>query len=307
MDILDAMRTFVAVVDRNGFSAAATALGQSTARVTRQIASLEQRLDTRLLNRTTRRLSLTSAGTAYYQRCVQLLAEFDDIEATIGAQAQTPAGVLRINAPVSFGIARLAPLLASYRVRYPQVALDLSLSDRLVDMVEEGYDLAIRITAKPAPNLIARKLADTQVVLCASPGYLQRMGAPRVPADLAGHQCLHYSYWSGGHAWRLQGADGEHVVAVDGGLRANNGDVLREAALAGMGIVLQPDFLVGDDIAAGRLQRVLPGYAIAPIGIHAVYSSRSHLAPKVRSFIDHLVDGMAPARNRPASDRPARP
>lgn len=293
MDTLDAMRTFVAVVDRNGFSAAATALDQSTARVTRQIAWLEQRLDTRLLNRTTRRVSLTSAGTAYYQRCVQLLAEFDDIEATVGAQAQTPAGLLRVNAPVSFGIARLAPLLAGYRARYPQVEIDLSLSDRLVDMVEEGYDLVIRITATPASNLIARKLADTRLLLCASPDYLARLGTPRTPADLAGHQCLQYSYWSGGPEWRLQGADGEHIVRVDGGLRANNGDVLCAAARAGTGIVLQPDFLVDADIAAGRLVHVLPAYAIAPIGIHAVYSSRSHLAPKVRSFIDHLVEGLA--------------
>lgn len=294
MDTLDAMRTFIAVVDRNGFSAAADALGQSTARVTRQIAWLEQRLDTRLLNRTTRRISLTSAGTAYYQRCLQLLAEFDDIEATVGAQAQTPAGLLRINAPVSFGIARLAPLLAGYRARYPQVSIDLSLSDRLVDMVEEGYDLAIRITRAPAPTLIARRLGEARILPCASPAYLERMGMPRQPADLAGHQCLGYSYWSGGNEWTLQGADGEHVVRVDGGLRANNGDVLREAALAGMGIVLQPDFLVGEDVAAGRLVRVLPEYTLPPIGIHAVYASRSHLAPKVRSFIDHLVEAMSP-------------
>ncbi len=292
MDTLDAMRTFAAVVDRNGFSTAAEALGHSTARVTRQIAWLEQRLGTRLLNRTTRRTSLTSAGTAYYQRCLQLLAEFDDIEATVGAQAQTPAGVLRINAPVSFGIARLAPLLASYRERYPQVTLDLALSDRLVDMVEEGYDLAIRITRTPAPTLIARRLAEARILLCASPAYLARMGTPRHPDDLAGHQCLNYSYWSGGHEWRLQGADGEHVVRIDGGLRANNGDVLRAAALAGMGVVLQPDFLVGDDIDAGRLVQLLPTYTLPPVGIHAVYASRSHLAPKVRSFIDHLVETM---------------
>lgn len=295
MDTLDAMRTFVAVVDRNGFSAAAAALGQSTARITRQVAALEQRLDTRLLNRTTRRISLTSTGAAYYQRCVQLLADFDDIEATVGAQAQTPAGLLRINAPVSFGIARLAPLLAGYRARYPQVAIDLSLSDRLVDLVEEGYDVAIRITGNPAAHLIARRLGDVRLLLCASPGYLARMGTPQAPADLAGHQCLHYSYWSGGDAWRLQGAGGEQVVRVGGGLRANNGDVLREAALAGMGIVLQPDFLVGDAIADGRLQPVLPDWAVAPIGIHAVYASRSHLAPKVRSFIDHLLDALPPA------------
>ena len=287
MDTFAAMRVFVAVVERSGFSAAASALDLSTASVTRQVAALEKRLGTRLLNRTTRRVGLTSAGAAYYQRAVQLLAELDDIEAAVGAQALVPSGLLRINAPVSFGIARLGPLLAGYRVRYPQVKLDLSLSDRLVDMVEEGFDVAIRITRQPAPNLIARKLADARLLLCAAPDYLARAGTPAAPADLARHACLAYSYWSGGDEWTLQGPAGEATVRIDGGLRANNGDVLREAALAGMGIVLQPDFVVGADLAASRLRQVLP------VGIHAVYASRSHLAPKVRSFIDFLVEAFA--------------
>ena len=260
MDTFAAMRVFVAVVERSGFSAAASALDLSTASVTRQVAALEKRLGTRLLNRTTRRVGLTSAGAAYYQRAVQLLAELDDIEAAVGAQALVPSGLLRINAPVSFGIARLGPLLAGYRVRYPQVKLDLSLSDRLVDMVEEGFDVAIRITRQPAPNLIARKLADARLLLCAAPDYLARAGTPAAPADLARHACLAYSYWSGGDEWTLQGPAGEATVRIDGGLRANNGDVLREAALAGMGIVLQPDFVVGADLAASRLRQVLPDW-----------------------------------------------
>lgn len=293
MDTFAAMRVFVAVVERSGFSAAASALDLSTASVTRQVAALEKRLGTRLLNRTTRRVGLTSAGAAYYQRAVQLLAELDDIEAAVGAQALVPSGLLRINAPVSFGIARLGPLLAGYRVRYPQVKLDLSLSDRLVDMVEEGFDVAIRITRQPAPNLIARKLADARLLLCAAPDYLARAGTPAAPADLARHACLAYSYWSGGDEWTLQGPAGEATVRIDGGLRANNGDVLREAALAGMGIVLQPDFVVGADLAASRLRQVLPDWQVPPVGIHAVYASRSHLAPKLRSFIDFLVEAFA--------------
>ncbi|HBK45300.1 MAG TPA: LysR family transcriptional regulator [Xanthomonadaceae bacterium] len=294
MDTLDAMRVFVAVAERNGFSAAADALGLSTAGVTRQVAALERRLGTRLLNRTTRRVSLTSAGATYYQRAVQLLAEFDDIEAAVGAQALQPSGLLRINAPVSFGIARLGPLLAGFRRRHPQVTLDLSLSDRLVDMVEEGFDVAIRITREPSLALIARRLATVQVLACAAPEYLAQAGTPKLPADLAGHQCLAYSYWSGGDEWPLRHADGrEERVRVGGGLRANNGDVLCAAARAGMGIVLQPDFLVADDLAAGRLVRVLPGYEVPPIGIFAVYTSRSHLAPKVRGFIDYLVEALA--------------
>ena len=293
MDTLDAMRVFVAVAERNGFSAAADALDLSTASVTRQVAALEQRLGMRLLNRTTRRVSLTSAGAAYYQRAVPLLAEFDDLEAAVGAQALVPSGLLRVNAPVSFGIARLGPLLCAYRQRYPQVELDLSLSDRLVDMVEEGFDVAIRIARQPSPTLIARRLAEAELLLCAAPAYLARAGTPRLPADLAGHQCLAYSYWSGGDEWTLQGRDGDATVRIGGALRANNGDVLRQAALAGMGIILQPDFLVGDDIATGALVRVLPDWRLPPIGIHAVYTSRNHLAPKLRSFIDFLVEAFA--------------
>ncbi|KAG1196048.1 hypothetical protein G6F35_013072 [Rhizopus arrhizus] len=183
MDTLEAMRVFVAVVERNGFSAAAQALDLSTAGVTRQVAALEKRLSTRLLHRTTRRVSPTSAGAAYYAQCVRLLAEFDALEASIGAQALEPSGTLRINAPVSWGIARLGPLLASYRERFPQVELDLALSDRLVDMVEEGYDVAIRITREPGPTLIARRLGQSRVSLCAAPSYL---AAPTGPLAITG-------------------------------------------------------------------------------------------------------------------------
>ncbi|MBN6150726.1 LysR family transcriptional regulator [Xanthomonas sp. AmX2] len=289
MDTLDAMRVFVTVVDRNGFNAAAETLGMSTASVTRQVAWLEKRLGSRLLNRTTRRVSPTSVGTAYYQRCQLLLAEFDDLEAAVGEQALTPSGTLRINAPVSFSIARLGPRLAGYRSRYPQVALDLTLSDRLVDIVEEGYDMAIRITRQVAPTLIARQLGEVQVCLCASPGYLQRAGTPRLAADIAGHEFLNYSYVPLDEI-TLHGPEGEARVRVRGGLRANSGDVLREAAIAGMGIVLQPDFMAQEALEDGRLVRVLPDYQLGPIGVYAVYASRSHLAPKVRSFIDYLLE-----------------
>ncbi|AWH35696.1 LysR family transcriptional regulator [Stenotrophomonas sp. ZAC14D1_NAIMI4_6] len=290
MDTLDAMRVFVAVVERNGFSAAAQALDMSTAGVTRQVAALEKRLSTRLLHRTTRRVSPTSAGAAYYAQCMRLLAEFDALEASIGAQALEPSGMLRINAPVSWGIARLGPLLAGYRQRFPQVELDLALSDRLVDMVEEGYDVAIRITREPSPALIARRLGQARITLCAAPSYLAARGTPRTPQDLEQHDCLGYSYWASGNQWPLQGPGGETRVTVNSILQANNGDVLREAAIAGMGVILQPDFLLEDALADGRLVRVLPEWDVPAIGIFAVYTSRSHLAPKVRSFIDYLVD-----------------
>ncbi len=303
MDTIDAMRVFVAVVERNGFSAAAEALDMSTAAVTRQIAALEKRLSARLLNRTTRRVSPTSTGAAYYQRCVQLLAEFDDLEASVGAQALQPSGRLRINAPVSYGIARLAALLPGYSARYPQVQLDLSLSDRVVDMVEEGFDLAIRIARQPAASLIARPLAQARILLCAAPAYLARRGAPATPQALADHDFLSYSYAAGGDSWRLQGAHGEVDVTVAPRMHANNGEVLREAAIAGMGIIAQPDFIIGDALADGRLVPVLPDWQVPPIGIHAVYPSRSHLAPKVRSFIDYLVEQLEPTQHPPAASR----
>ena len=292
MDTLDAMRVFVAVVERNGFSAAAEALGLSTAGVTRQVAALERRLSTRLLNRTTRRVSPTSAGAAYYQQCVPLLAQFDALEADVGAQALAPSGLLRINAPVSYGIARLGPLLADYQARHDQVQLELSLSDRMVDIVEEGFDVAIRITRSPGDTLITRRLGDAAISICAAPSYLARAGTPLHPDDLATHQCLGYTYWSGGDHWTLQGPEGEATIATGHALRANNGDVLREMAIAGMGIVVQPDFLMDDALADGRLVRILPDWHVPPIGIHAIYASRNHLAPKVRSFIDHMVGAL---------------
>lgn len=168
--------------------------------------------------------------------------------------------------------------------------LDLALSDRLVDMVEEGYDVAIRITREPGPTLIARRLGESRVSLCAAPAYLAAHGTPQTPQELQAHACLSYSYWAAGDHWPLQGPGGEVKVSVSSLLHANNGDVLREAAIAGMGVILQPDFLLEDALADGRLVRVLPEWEAAPIGIFAVYTSRSHLAPKVRSFIDHLVE-----------------
>lgn len=293
MDTFEAMRVFAAVVERSGFSAAADALDMSTPSVTRHVAWLEQRLGTRLLNRTTRHVSLTSAGAAYHERCLGLLAELADTEAAVSAQALEPSGTLRVNAPVSFGIARLGDLVAGFGQLHPRVTIDLDLSDRLVDLVEEGYDVAIRITRQPASALIARPLAESNMVLCASPGYLRRVGAPQTLAALAEHDVLGYRYWTGEDEWRVQGPDGEERVRVRERLRANNGDLLREAAIAGMGITLQPDFIVGAALADGRLVRILPQYDIPPVRIFALYASRSHLAPKVRSFIDFLVESFA--------------
>ncbi|WP_205954735.1 LysR family transcriptional regulator [Pantoea stewartii] len=289
MDTIEAMRVFVAVAEHNSFSAAADAMNLSSVSVTRQIVALEKRLNTRLLNRTTRRVSLTSAGAAYYLRVVKLLAELNDIEAEVSAHTLVPAGLLRITAPVGFGIEWLGPVLAGFNAIYPQVKLDLSLNDRMVDMVEEGFDISIRITNQPAPHLIARKLTDSRVLLCASPEYLARAGTPLTPSDLTEHACLAYSYVLAGENWSLHSPSGKVIVPVNGTLRANNGYLLREAALAGMGIVREPEFVVAQALAEGRLVQVLPDWSPPPIGIYAVYTSRNHLAPKVRSFIDWLV------------------
>ena len=287
MDTLEAMRVFVAVVERNGFSAAAQDM--STAGVTRQVAALEKRLSTRLLHRTTRRVSPTSTGAAYYAQCVRLLAEFDALEASIGAQALEPSGTLRINAPVSWGIARLGPLLASYRERFPQVELDLALSDRLVDMVEEGYDVAIRITREPGPTLIARRLGESRVSLCAAPAYLAARGAPQTPQDLQAHACLGYSYWAAGDHWPLQARRRSKGRGEQPAARQQR----RRAARSG-------DCRHGRDPAAGfpagrRAGRWPAGARAARMGgrpdrhLRGLYQPQPP-APKVRSFIDHLVE-----------------
>jgi DNA-binding transcriptional LysR family regulator len=293
MSQIEDMRVFVAVAEQNGFAAAAETLGMSTPGVSRHVARLEAGLGVRLFNRTTRRVSLTTTGAAYYQRCLILLADFDELESSIREQGLMPTGTLRVNAPVSFGITKLAPVLAGFRLQFPDVRLDLTLTDRLTDMVEEGYDLAIRITRQPGPALIARKLAETRLLLCASPAYLERQGVPSVPADLVAHECLSYTYWGDGDNWRLSGPDGEVAIPITGGVQANNGDLLVQAARDGLGIVLQPDFLVAPDLSSGCLVEVLPDYNVARAGIYAVYASRNHLAPKVRAFIDYLVDAFA--------------
>lgn len=289
MNVIDAMRVFVVVAEHNGFTAAADVLGLSTVNVTRHIAALEKRLNARLLHRTTRRVSLTSIGLTYYQRITSLLAELDDIEAEVMAQTIEPSGLLRVNAPVGYGVEILGSLLAGYQKLFPQVRLELVLNDKIVDMVEEGFDVAIRISRRLAPNLIARKLASSRMLLCASPDYLARKGIPEEPADLLKHECLAYSYLENKDVWVLTGPQGQVSLNVSGMIRANNGYVLREIALCGRGIVLEPEFVVKKSLEAGTLVPVLPGWTTGEVGIFAIYANRSYLAPKVRSFIDWLA------------------
>jgi DNA-binding transcriptional LysR family regulator len=289
MDLFGAMKLYVAVVDSGSFAAAADKLAISRAMASKQIQKLEEHLDTRLLNRTTRSLSLTETGRAFYERSAQIVADVEEAEQIAGQMTRRPRGVLRVTIPLSYGQHRLAAILGDYTQAYPQVQLDISLSDRKVDLIEEGLDLAIRIGALPQSDLIARKIGAVRSVVCAAPSYLARRGTPATPADLAQHACLGYTLSGSPTDWRLAGPEGTLSIPIAGPLKADNGDIIRLAALGGAGIAFQPEFIVGADLASGRLVRVLPGWQSAEMGVYAVYPSRKHLSAKVRTFVDFVA------------------
>ena len=290
MDRFQEMRVFVAVAEAGSFVGAAEGLGLSTASVSRQVGSLESRLNVRLLHRTTRRLSLSEEGEVFLGRARTLLAALDEAEAEISARSGRAAGQLRVNAPVSFGILHLAGLWDGFLARHPALTLDITLADRTVDLVEEGYDVAVRIARLPDSTLISRHLATTRMVLCASPEYLRQHGSPRHPADLAGHAVWAYRYFVTGDEWTFEGPAGPVSARVRPTVRSNNGDTCRAGALSHRCIVLQPSFLVGPDIRRGTLVELMPEYRAPTLGIHAVYPSRKHVAPKVRLLIDFLME-----------------
>ena len=299
MDRFSSMEAFVRVVEAGTFVAAADRLGISTSSLSRLVADLEQHLGARLLNRTTRRLSLTESGQAYYERCVTLLADLAEAEAMAGQSAAQARGTVRLTCSYSMAEQKVAPAIASFVERHPAVKFELVVSDRVVDLVEEGFDLAIRVGALGSDRLVARRLGSMHLVLCAAPSYLERHPQPRSPADLAEHNALTYAYSASPRLWRFTGNAGEvHEVRVAGNLHANSGDALRAAALEGMGIINEPDFLLDPALRAGGLVRLLPGYTSGGGDIWAVYPSRRHLSLKVRLFVDHVaaVFGGAPAR-----------
>jgi DNA-binding transcriptional LysR family regulator len=293
MDRFQEMRVFTAVVDGGSFVRAADALNMSKAAVSRQLADLESRLGVRLLHRTTRRLSLTDEGEVFYTRCKDLLNGVGEAEAEVTARSAQATGVLKVSAPVSFGLLHLAPLWAAFMAAQPRVSLELTLSDRMVDLVDEGFDLAVRIARLPSSSLVSRKLSSTRVVLCASPRYLKVHGKPKHPSELTQHQVLAYSLFSVGDSWEFDGPDGHLAVKVDPRMRTNSGDTCRIAALGHQGIILQPSFLVADDLRSGKLVEVLPAYRSLDLGIYAVYPTRKHVLPKVRLLIDYLVRALA--------------
>lgn len=296
MDRFLELRSFVEVVDAGSFVAAADRLGLSKAAVSRHVAELEARLGVRLLHRTTRKLSLTEDGEVFQARARQLLRDLEEAEAEIGTRSREAVGLVRVSAPVSFGILHLADAWGAFRRKHARVALEVNLSDRITDLADEGVDVAVRIARLPASSLVSRTLASTRMVLCASPQYLKRAGKPRHPSELAEHSVVAYSYWSDRDEWEFTGPEGPVQVRTHPCIRSNNGDVCRAAALQHQGLVLQPTFLVGEDLQAGRLVEVLPQYRSLTLGIHAVYQSRKYVTPKVRELIAFLSRWFAQPR-----------
>lgn len=281
---------FVRIVDSGTLSEAASQLSISTAAVSRGLSELEDSLGARLLHRSSRRLSLTESGSRYYARCRQILedlAEADDLAADLSTGAR---GTLRINVAVSFGILRLAAIWKPFLDANPDLKLDVTLSDRIVDLLEEGYDFALRISDLPDSSVVARPLARTRLVLCASPGYLALHGSPESLSDLGRHRCLTYTYQTTRDEWVFTDATDQstHRIVIDPLMAANNGDVLRSAALSGVGIALQPTFLVGEDLASGDLVEVLPAFRSRSIKVYGIYPTRRHVPTKTRALLAFL-------------------
>lgn len=293
MDRFASMEVFVRVAELKGFSEAARRLGQSKSSVSKHVSALENHLGVRLLNRTTRRLSLTEAGVAYYDWCRRIAADMEAAEDSVTRLHAGPCGNLKVNAPMSFGRLHLAAVIPEFMERHPQVTVEMFMDDRVVDLIEEGFDLAVRISRLADSSLIARRIASSRSVVCASPDYLAKHGAPRTPADLAQHNCLIYSYSPQGDRWRFSGPDGEYTVRVSGNFWANNGDALHTAALAGLGVLSSPSFIIGEDLRAGRLKTVLEDCRQPDLTIHAVYPHQRHMTAKLRVFVDYLIEKFA--------------
>jgi DNA-binding transcriptional LysR family regulator len=288
MDRLTSLTVFSQVVSHGGFAAAARRLNMSPAMVTSHIQALEDRLGARLLNRTTRKLNLTEIGKVYYERATQILAELDEADRIAGALQSTPKGTLRLH--MSSHIARfIAPVVTEFLSLYREVSVELAMGDRMVDLVEDGIDLAIRTTVPPDSSVILRRLATWRHVLCCAPSYLRSREAPRHPEDLARHNCLRYAFYPFEDGWRFTAPDGKLVsVRVSGNLVSANGEIMRAVALAGESVWLAPGFMVGDDLEAGRLVAIMRDYRPVEMVMNAIYPHRHHLSAKVRGFIDLL-------------------
>lgn len=314
MDRLTSLTVFVGVVDNGGFSAAARRLKMSTTMVSNHVQALEARLGVRLLNRTTRKVSPTDIGRAYYERCKQVLDELAEADRIAGALQSTPRGTLRLYTSMHM-VRFVAPVIAEFLALYPEAAVELSTGERLVDLVEEGIDLAIHARPVPESSLILRQLTRWRPILCCAPAYLEAHEAPARPADLARHNCLRYTFYPYGSEWRFDGPDGAvESVRVSGNLLSSSGETLRVAAVGGLGLVLAPGFVVAPDLEAGRLIPILTDWRPVEFAINAIYPHRQLLSAKVRAFIDLMAERIVehrrwihpelPAPHEPTSTRP---
>ena len=289
MNQLEDMRIFAETVDARSFTAAADRLGLSKQFVSKRIAALEKRLGARLLERSTRQLRVTDLGLAYHERALRILQEVDSAEQMITNQTATPRGVLRLSAPMTFGTLHLGPLIPAFMQRHPDVSLELDLNDRAVDLIGEGYDMAVRIGTLADSSLIARRITSVQLITCASPDYLREHGTPIAPEQLAAHACLTYGQTRQGE-WTFRVGGRLRKISVNGPMRSNNGEMLRDAAIAGLGIIVMPDFIVAAALADGRLVEVLETFRCEGLTMYAVYPQHRESSLLVRAFSDFLVE-----------------
>jgi len=289
MDKLTSLRAFVKVVETASFSEAGRRLRISRSAVSKYVAELEHDLGVQLLSRTTRRVTPTENGQTYYERAMAILADLDAADQAVTQSQAKPRGLLRVNAPMSFGTMQLGPAIAEFMKLYPDLQIQLALSDEHVDPVQDGLDVTLRIAELESSSLIARKLMPIDRIVCASPEYLQKHGTPKHPSDLRNHACLTYGYLSTGNQWKLTGKDGDHWVNPRWTLCANNAEVLRDAAMAGRGVAVVPMFIAEAALKSGELQNILADYKTPPLTLYAIYPPTRHLATKVRLFIDYLV------------------
>jgi DNA-binding transcriptional LysR family regulator len=289
MHSLDDMAVFAAVVDAGGFSSAAKILGISTPVVSKRISALEAALDAKLLFRTTRRISLTEAGTIFYSHCQRVVAQAKEAETAVTYLNAAPRGLLRITAPVAFGSRQVAAAVPGFLRRHPEVQVEMDVSDRPVDLAEEGYDIAIRLTDQPPPLYVAKRLSRTRRIVAATHDYWERHGRPRTPGDLSSHDCIVYSPNANSNQWSFETDEGVETITVQGRFRVNNINAMLEAAVGGVGVVMLSSINIDDAIAAGRLEPVLQNYNSPGANIYALYLPNRYLSSKTRAFIDYLV------------------
>ncbi|WP_416676369.1 LysR family transcriptional regulator [Egbenema bharatensis] len=291
MDKFEQLKAFTRVVDTGGFAAAARQMGLSRSAVNKLVIQLENDLGVQLLHRSTRRVIPSETGLAFYERCQAILADLAEAEQSVSQLQEEPKGTLRVNAPMSFGTLHLAPAIVDFMLKYPDVRVQLTLDDRLVDPIQEGFDLLVRIAEPPdSAALIVHSIAPARRFLCASPEYLNRYGTPTHPNDLQQHHCLHYGYLGTREQWKLVGQEGEFWAAINSVLCSNNGEVLRDAALKGLGIAILPTFIIGSDLQQNLLQVVLPDYAPPSITICIIYPANRHLSTKIQLFTQFIKE-----------------